>query len=866
MGILVGEESCSKGGEALGRPGVPEKKPGLGQPHQVSGDEGMNSVFFRCLRFFKGLFAFFVVGPILVVSLGAVAGDRAGLMAEARAQGGSPPASAQPGRGFVKNAPVEEIHHDFVKEFYRSDKFLMLDYIGFDESSRPSLVRGWSDLQVHSGALGVESLEQFEYSGFDYLEGPYPQWDLPKKVRWMNRGKAEISYISSSAGVKEGVIRLKCKTSVEKQQLAVFFNGRQVLKQDMEPEERWLSWVSPPLQVVPGRNVIAFEAVKHKEGHGRTLFVLFEELGLDLTGSTAEEAENRHFVWSTGRESVLHFYLNQLKNIDLLLKCEPLDGEEALEELNLLVNGRSAGTVVFQEGKGAYTVKIPRESLMLGVNALAIQYGAAKDAHAPGDGEAAERSLVRFLGIDLNQGAGDFVFYGGSRKPEYFMDHVVNISRVALLGDERMGVVQKPKTAVEYPKCYIPVNARLNFSLGFYPVAPGEADVHFSVFAKRYDPARGDRGKVIFSETLNPARDKEWKDYSVPLTEFQGEVVTFSFSVESDSDPHRINCVWGQPRISAPCSGKKYNIVLLTFDALRAGNLSYAGYERKTSSHLDEFAKDCVRFDNCFSVAPWTLPSFASFYTSLYPGTHGAGRAKIGNIKNAWIPSMSDYVPLNGHFPTVHTFLKPFGYHARVISDQGHLWPNMGVTADCDIVQKHMINSSKPFFTEDVARFLAGEAASGLPFFLHVHLMPPHDPFFTMSPYDREFVQFERFAEEDHLSFEKGDPVDLFFALKGGVDMICPWGDGMQPDDRKREFLLALYDSSVAASDEFFGKVIDLLRESGLYDESLVVFASDHGEEIFEHDSVGHGHSFYENVIRVPLLMKIGRASCRERV
>jgi len=72
--------------------------------------------------------------------------------------------------------------------------------------------------------------------------------------------------------------------------------------------------------------------------------------------------------------------------------------------------------------------------------------------------------------------------------------------------------------------------------------------------------------------------------------------------------------------------------------------------------------------------------------------------------------------------------------------------------------------------------------------------------------------------------------------------------------------MLNLYDTHLAVADEFFGKIILQLKESGLYDDSLIIFSSDHGEQFFEHGNSGHSKSLYREELHVPLMIKFPKS------
>jgi hypothetical protein len=124
------------------------------------------------------------------------------------------------------------------------------------------------------------------------------------------------------------------------------------------------------------------------------------------------------------------------------------------------------------------------------------------------------------------------------------------------------------------------------------------------------------------------------------------------------------------------------------------------------------------------------------------------------------------------------------------------------------------------------------DSRRGLPTFVYVHTMDPHVPYQPPAPFDR---MFEPHPKDGHW----------------GID---PRTDYKEPEDRER--LIAQYDGDIAYGDREFGRFIDELKKRGLYDDALIVFLSDHGEEFQEHGGWLHGRSVFDELIRVPLVAK----------
>jgi arylsulfatase A-like enzyme len=120
----------------------------------------------------------------------------------------------------------------------------------------------------------------------------------------------------------------------------------------------------------------------------------------------------------------------------------------------------------------------------------------------------------------------------------------------------------------------------------------------------------------------------------------------------------------------------------------------------------------------------------------------------------------------------------------------------------------------------------------GLPTFLYVHTMDPHVPYAPPAPFDR---MFEPHPTEGHPARD-------------------PRTDYKEPLDRER--MIAQYDGDIAFGDREFGRFVRELKAEGLYEDALVVFLADHGEEFLDHGRWLHGRSLFDELIRVPLVVK----------
>ena len=300
---------------------------------------------------------------------------------------------------------------------------------------------------------------------------------------------------------------------------------------------------------------------------------------------------------------------------------------------------------------------------------------------------------------------------------------------------------------------------------------------------------------------------------------------------------------WGCARQTAPRS-----VVLIAVDTLRADHLGVYGYDRPTSPRLDARARNGVVFEHVVSTSSWTLPAFASLYTGQFPGRHGAGtanrpraalglpedrsKAEDGSQRRA---RAERFTPLAPSSSTLGEILSENGYSTAAIMSNPFLDKAFGVAQgfqNYDYARKRRANA----IVDRALNWLEGRTEES--FFLVVHFMDPHLPYDAPSPFRGRFT--------DGTDSRLGYPVRSVHRLRRQIPNFSP---------EDRAFIEAAYDEEIAYLDEQLGRLFDGLEELGLWQTSLVLFTSDHGEEFFEHGGFEHGHSLHEEVVRVPLIV-----------
>ncbi len=282
-------------------------------------------------------------------------------------------------------------------------------------------------------------------------------------------------------------------------------------------------------------------------------------------------------------------------------------------------------------------------------------------------------------------------------------------------------------------------------------------------------------------------------------------------------------------------AGSAMNVVLMILDTVRADRLGCYGNSEGITPAIDRFARDGVLFENCYSQAPWTLPAVASIFTSLYPSQHGAGGHE------------SKFSMLGEGIVSVAELFKTAGRATGAVANVRFITSRFGVTGGFDTVDvvnggrsnRRMRRAERT--TDAALGWIDGCADK--PFFLMVHYYDPHLVYDPPQPYRRRFAS-ARDAET------KG------YVFGTDKDVKAMRSKGKKPSAETVLRLEKLYNGEVAYTDSAVGRFLEGLAERGLEDKTAVVLTADHGEEFLEHGGFEHGHTLYNELLHVPLVIR----------
>lgn len=354
-----------------------------------------------------------------------------------------------------------------------------------------------------------------------------------------------------------------------------------------------------------------------------------------------------------------------------------------------------------------------------------------------------------------------------------------------------------------------------------------------------------------------------------------------------------------------PATEHTPDIVFLVLDTHRLDRLGCYGYSRSTSPNIDAFAREATLFENAISPAQWTIPVHASWFSGESPSAHMT--VQSGDVLDARYRTLAERLGADGYQtvgfcnnPLVgvinNGFKRGFGafynYSGAVQSafrPAEHLpafvrdaWqryrkalrritdPIQNVFATSNQVFQAALNpvwvplwtrfahfkGDTPRSIQDAARFIRQKmtAPRRSPYFMFLNLMEPHLPY---SPHERFVKEFVPYLYEERAA---RDFMQLFNtqAARWLIPLDRPYSE------LEARTLSDMYDAEIAYQDNMLSELFELLDAPAHRENTAVIVAADHGEMLGEHQLMGHGFGVYQELIHVPLMVRLpGQVSGR---
>ncbi|MFT5050535.1 MAG: arylsulfatase A-like enzyme [Chlamydiales bacterium] len=293
--------------------------------------------------------------------------------------------------------------------------------------------------------------------------------------------------------------------------------------------------------------------------------------------------------------------------------------------------------------------------------------------------------------------------------------------------------------------------------------------------------------------------------------------------------------VRSEQRSRERASAEHPNVVLIVMDTLRADRTTLHG-ERMTTPNLMRLAESGLTFDRAYASSSWTWPSVSSLLTGLEPSEHGVVSNKACFLSH--------------ELQTLAEALQEGGWTTATFSGNPLIspWRNFDQGVE-QFDHSREIRQSRDVVPQGLQWM---EERRDTRFFVHFQLMDPH------SPHVPRAQDMQRFCGTSQSDV---DP-----ALLNAVGKVLRRNQEHTADGQPRtqhlvsedqmSWLSDVYDASVATGDYWVGQILDKVEALGLGERTLIVFTSDHGEELFDHGLLEHAHTLFEELIHVPLVVK----------
>jgi len=378
----------------------------------------------------------------------------------------------------------------------------------------------------------------------------------------------------------------------------------------------------------------------------------------------------------------------------------------------------------------------------------------------------------------------------------------------------------------------VPRDARLHFGIG---LAAGGSPVTFRVLTQT-------PSKELYAKTISSP--DAWEDADVDLSTYTGRNLKLVLRVEANRED--AVGLWANPLVTTRAPKARPNVLIYMIDTLRADHASLYGYRRDTTPFLKKLGSAGVVFDDCQAQATWTKPSIASLFTSLYSYTHGI---------------VNDYDTIPKGAATLAEQLRNAGYVTASITASPWAGKITGLQRGFDYVMEYPVIQRRRTDAADrgtdsaavnkvIFPWLDGHRDE--PFFLYAHSTDPHAPYRPPAGFEEKFADPAETPEfnRDYASLrDKGQ--------YGGATVVSRDGCARSGIDPEKFIGRAIdrYDAEILRNDNSLELLVGKLKQLGILDNTIIIVASDHGEEFWDHGWTAHGHTLYQELTHCALML-----------
>ena len=533
-----------------------------------------------------------------------------------------------------------------------------------------------------------------------------------------------------------------------------------------------------------------------------------------LKGWSGSEATH---TWAEGLESDFIFYAPQggsQGDIEMTITCAPFTYPGSPEQkMGIYLNGKHLEQIALKPSLSDYTISLP-SNLLKTKNIVTFKYAyAARPCDRLPNSKDQRNLSVMFKSMEFNHGIEkrDSSFKKTKNSVIQYPNSVINYY-FELRGNSRVFFNYKIKGDVK---------PSVEFAFDNGQLEKIDLPSKQSKFVQDLSAKHAKIAKMSLVVRSNDGDSSvTWKSIKLYGPKQKSSLAERS-TIKDKSDREKFQ------------NNKKPDIVLYVVDALRSDHLSCYDYSRMTSPYLDAFARENTLFLDVYANSSWTRASGATILTGLLPENHKT-MARDSSLPKE-LQTLPEILRDNGYYTVA--FITNGNVGKSFSFDQGfdeYIQPGENTKRESVHVRSNELN-------KHIFKFLDGflKRENRKPLFAFIWSSDPHNPY---TP-ERSVVQT--------FGIDKYAPVDFKFGL------LEKLGNGLlAPSESQLQYIKTLYDQEVFFNDKSFGDLLNKLKQKNIYENSIIIFTADHGEEFKDHGGYGHGLTLYNEVIKIPLVIK----------
>jgi arylsulfatase A-like enzyme len=529
-------------------------------------------------------------------------------------------------------------------------------------------------------------------------------------------------------------------------------------------------------------------------------------------------------TWAIGDRSAVLVDLLATGSQQLYFECQPYPGTASDEQqvVTVEVNGTVCGRVELQRGWHQYTVAIAGGLLRTGANQIVLAHRYHYSPRQLGRGHETRQLANGFrkLGLIRDDQPADIDLY--SRHP-------VAVDRQA----QRI-TVDRPAMLV------VPLDLscgrnQLLLSAAVETDRQAQQPVELDLSLLNPDGEEIELAAVTASDSRTTNRSEQ----AIDLPAASG----LHFLLLDARHTGDARLVLERPRLLVTPQGRHQpeprqagpvppDIVLVILDAARADHFGCYGYQRPTTPAIDRFASRALIFENVIAHASYTTCSVPTMITGLPFTRHGL--VFQNQQISEEITTLAEH--LHGHgYVSVGMSANPHHAATRGLHQGYDEW--LETWSQPGRVGRRALN---PHILSELAVARLEQGFGEQPGLMVLHYIPPHWPYIPEK-------QFDIFGDPDYQG-----------ALSGGIQTILAFRENRQDlesDDKER--LMSLYDGNLLRVDDAVDQLLQVLQQRPRWSNTVVLITSDHGEAFYEHGFHGHSRTLYDEMLRVPFILRL---------